>query len=205
MIQNAVNGMGQTAGVGSSNGSYGLGAGAGWQGGSNFNTTEKEVIIKVVAGANGIAQVQSMNIQQASASESSSSVSLGQGQMPEASDRVNQYLQGHELSNSITVSEGRPSHNQHQAVDSSLVGSADGGGLASGLHELTIVRAVEEYLRYHGFHSTLKSFQKDTASSDLRSPSLHLPVTFARVMQTFDEGCDSAAAFFRMWGRIESN
>ena len=127
--------------------------------------------------------------------------------MPEASDRVAQYLQSHDAGNNITLSEGRPSGTLQHVIgpqDGSLIASSE-GGFAGGLHEVTIVRAVEEYLRYHGFHSTLKSFQKDIASCDLRNPSLHFPVTFARMMQTFDEGGDSASAFFRMWGRIEQN
>ena len=44
-------------------------------GGNGLNNTEKEVVIKVVAGANGVAQVQSMNIGPVGGAEQSISVS----------------------------------------------------------------------------------------------------------------------------------
>lgn len=74
----------------------------------------------------------------------------------------------------------------------------------AGLQELTILRAVEEYLSYHGFNATLKTLRGEVAAGsggEFNSPDLHAQPSVEKMLSAFDEGRDNL--FFRMWGRLE--
>ncbi|CAD7938464.1 unnamed protein product [Amoebophrya sp. A25] len=75
----------------------------------------------------------------------------------------------------------------------------------AGLQELTILRAIEEYLSYHGFEKSLKSLKKE-AGSTLNSMGYNGAATACSpeaMLEAFDEG--NGHSFFRMWRRLDTN
>ncbi|CAD7927099.1 unnamed protein product [Amoebophrya sp. A120] len=93
------------------------------------------------------------------------------------------------------------SHNYDQEHETPLP-SWNTLDFGAGMQELTILRAIEEYLTYHGFEKSLKTLKKEATSlNSNHAAASSQSYTPEALLEAFDSG--DSVRFFRGWRRLE--